>query len=488
MSSETTSSAIATCNFPEGSTSEKCDPLKALLPNTLAKLKQRRISDSEVPCLGDTPSGIDSGYATAESTPGGKSGSQEDGAYTPSKQPRVSRFLQRRIAKLRLFDKEIPQSTRNRFEDLVELFSQPLYEHLKKAKTRHGPISIKLKVVGENEADARPWIIVLCDKAVARQVRQFFDLLHVKTECQPTEADSLVPSFKVLVESRPPREVAATTLARTRDWLSEYTEVYCREKSQVTLCGTNIHVAYPDATRTATLGGIVKVIDIDGSTLLFGITAGHILREPHLNFANDESSSLHLYRDEADNSEDSTENEGDDNEYILAGEETFELEMGSDDDKTQQHKSLGTDNVPAHLSFGDNHFIDGRIFAVSGDTEEDQRDFDWALIRLYDSQSLRPNLLVLTDAEQVNSSTDKELIDCAPGRGSISSGTNQFIYLLSGSDGIKHGVLSLSKSFLALSTTQRMIPTYSLSFPSGSGINPLSNMRYLLTCNRSESG
>ena len=397
----------------DGKKSKAYDELNILLPEAWAKFKLPldRISRSEAPCLDDTAPGVDSGYATAESTPSGKSLSQEDGACTPLKQQhRAISYLRRKVTKLRPFDKEIPKSTENRFADLIELFSEPLHEHLNKTRIRHGPISIKLKVIGEEESDATPWIIVLCDRAIAKKVRQFFDLPQVKTECQPAEGDSSAPSFKVLVECRPPRPIAASSYARPSDpaakiplgsynLLSDIPKVRYGGKGQVTLCGTSIEIAYAGSTRAATLGGVVKVIEHDGTTLLFGLTAGHILGQPQANVTGSNNFSF-LYPSNSgdegreDDPDDDDDDDYDDN-YTLASGETFELDIGFDEDTMQKCEAVDIENASVPSPSGASRIADGHIIAVSGDTEEDRRNHDWALVRPCDPQSLRPNLLVL---------------------------------------------------------------------------------------------
>ena len=483
MPPESTSFITTAGGLAVGKKTEVHDPLDILLPEALANLKLDHISRPEAPSLDDSPQSIDSGYVTAGSTPSGKSGSQEDGACTPFKERRTISFLHRKVTKLRPFDKEIPQSTRDRFEDLIELFCEPLYEHLSKAKIRHAPISIKLKVIGENEADAKPWIIVLCDKAVERKIRQFFNQPQVKTECQPNEGDPSVPSFKVLVESRPPREVAAmsyeklydvaaTVPTRPHDWTSEHTKVYYRTKSSVsTLCGTSIEVAYAGTTRTATLGGIVKVIKPDGSALLLGMTAGHILGEPQLDIATSSDGRQPLYPMQVDghdsemqvdgyDSEDTSDDNGEDVDSTLASDEAFELDMSFDEDTIHPYKDLETESAPSSSPSNGYRQVDGHIFAVSKDTQGSKRNFDWALICLYDSQSLRPNLV---------GGMYRELTDLYQGLGEVAPRLNRPVYVLSGMGAFKLGTMMMPKSYMTRSTSKRMVATYNVSLSCGLG-------------------
>ena len=207
MSLDTTESATAT-------TLEVHDSIQTLPPQALAKIKLNRASQPEASCSDDATSGFDSDYPTAQSTPD-KSGLQDEETFTHVEHARAISFFPRRRTMLRPFNKEISQSAHNRFADLLELFGEPLRQHLQNSKVRHGPISIKLKVIGENEANAEPWIIVLCDKSIGRKVKQFFDQPQVKTEYQST--DLSVPSFKILVESRPLRPVTTTSRSGASD-------------------------------------------------------------------------------------------------------------------------------------------------------------------------------------------------------------------------------------------------------------------------------
>ena len=62
---------------------------------------------------------------------------------------------------------------------------------------------IKLEVVGESEAKAKPWIIVLCSKTVKKGVRSFFNQQHIKVEYQPSKSDISLPSFEIFVMNWP---------------------------------------------------------------------------------------------------------------------------------------------------------------------------------------------------------------------------------------------------------------------------------------------
>ena len=141
--------------------------------------------------------------------------------------------------------------------------------------------------------------------------------------------------------------------------------------------------------------------------------------------------------------------------------------MGFDEDTMQRYMDVGTWTMPKISSSSGYRPIDGHIFAVSQDTQERRYKSDWALIGLHDQQSLRPNLLVLPDARQVDSDTDRELTECLPRLAHLYS--DQPIHLISGTGGVKPGILSKFISYLALSAAKHMIATYSLSLLGGLG-------------------
>ena len=157
------------------------------------------------------------------------------------------RIFKRKVTKLRLFDREIPQITQHRFHDLHELFAGPLCDYLSGARIDPHPISIKLKVLGESEATAKPWIVVLCKETASKRVRHFFNQQHIKADYQPSNPDSFLPSFEIFVCNRPPRPMAGT-------------EVYGDLDQRSTICGSIIKVSESDQSRFATLGGVIKYV------------------------------------------------------------------------------------------------------------------------------------------------------------------------------------------------------------------------------------
>lgn len=193
-----------------------------------------------------SPDVSDSGYASIGNTTDGSTTDRSqdfaDGVALPSRS-----FFERKVTNLRLFDGEIPQSTQRRFHDLHDLFERPLCEYLIKAKVSPNPISIKLKVLGESEVTAKPWIMVLCNKTASKRIRHFFNQQHIKAEYQPCNPNSSLPSFEICYYIRPPRPMAGRAI------YGDYDE-------RDTICGRIIKVGEAHQSRFATLGGVIKYV------------------------------------------------------------------------------------------------------------------------------------------------------------------------------------------------------------------------------------
>ena len=192
-----------------------------------------------------SPDSSDSGYASTGNTTDGSTTEHPqdfaDGVALPSRS-----FFERK-AKLSVFHNEIPQLTQHRFHDLHELFERPLCDYLIRAKVKLNPISVKLQVLGESEATAKPWIVVLCNETASKKIRRFFNQQQIRAEYQPSNPDSSLPSFEVLVCKRPPRPMAST-------------EIYGDYDERSTTCGRIIKVGEAHQACFATLGGVVMYV------------------------------------------------------------------------------------------------------------------------------------------------------------------------------------------------------------------------------------
>ena len=450
----------------------------------------RRAAAEKSTATNTTPEGSDSGYGSTGNTTDGSTTehSQDfaDGVALPSRS-----FFERKTTKLKLFDKEIPQLTQHRFHDLHELFERPLIEYLIKAKVNPNPVSIKLKVMGESEATAKPWIVVLCSTAASKKIRQFLNQPQIKAEYQPLDtADSFYPSFKVLVCNRPPRPMAGT-------------EIYADFNEGATMCGRMIKVGEAHQSRFATLGGVIKyvmfelitpileqkrdleihfsaicnietyltarctplkhemlianfqsrVIKPSGSIMLYGMSAGHILLQQPLG---QDSFDEVDYCDEED-------------EGFYSGGEDYELDdFYEGDEEVQDSATTGAEiqNVLQSTQLGRLWPKVGCVSAASNDKSGTGTDLDWMLIEFDRTEDCRPNLLVSLNREK-EAAGDSQLKE---NRKCTEDGSTRSVFLLSGTGGVKRGTLSTSLSFLMMGLAKAFTKTYTLVLPHGSGI------------------
>ena len=423
--------------------------------------------------------GFDSGYGSTGNTTDGSittDHSQDfaDGVALPSR-----RIFERRVTKLRLFHRDIPQLTQHRFHDLHELFERPLYDHLIEAKINPHPISLKLKVLGESEATAKPWIVILCSKAASKRVRHFFNQQHIKADYQPSSPDSFLPSFEIFVCNRPPRPMAGM-------------EIYGDFDQRSTVCGSIIRVGEADQARFATLGGVIKyvlsrlifllptsqlpivraylgslcstllttkfdsrAIKPSGTAMLYGMTAGHVLMErPPKRCSFDQADVLN--------------EEDDEDEGFYSGEEEYELDDIMDGfEEAQDLATIGDGKGTAsqNTQLGLLWPMIGSVSASSNTGAKTEHDLDWALIEFDRVADYRPNLLMTLDRKDT-AARHRPLKENGK---ATEDGSSRKVLLLSGTGGVKSGMLSTSLSFLMMGPSKAFTKTYTLVLPHSSG-------------------
>ena len=420
----------------------------------------------------------DSGYNSSRSTPDGKSSevANFELRHTVPRQL-FSRFKK---TKPRPFDQEISQLVRDRFSDLTELFGESLYTFLVKRRVKYNAISIKLKVLGKDEGSAKPWVVVQCDEAASKPIKNFFDQPEVKSQYRPGDSEPDTPSFDVLIHPRAPVSLATSHLA----------SVYGKSWADVdTLCGKIIKIGSLDEPHIATLGGVIKVETSQGKFMLQGLTAGHILAQEPVTGHNNgrespstyictansscETTPIHLkpeiqkvddglvydvdHPQEQEEEESAADFELDEEDIELnlaveiatAAKGPFSFQDFSLDNTTQDSQEQSWSKI-------------GSIYSTSRDVharpESDQQsgpDHDWALVEI-DPLLYRPNLLAdqPLGADIVELTAISGILD--------ESGGSRAVELAIGRGCIKRGSLSLSPSFLMLGQAKSFTKTYNL--------------------------
>ncbi|TQV93214.1 hypothetical protein V2A60_010351 [Cordyceps javanica] len=175
---------------------------------------------------------------------------------------------------LKVFDIQIPEKLQQRFEDLQDVYTPALYNHilgkrrfLSSRRARNIDLaaydfSMKWKYLGKRESVAELYLIVLCSPSAASKVRSFFGQSHV--------IQDLEPDFRVKVIKGMRRLMAST---------SDITAVAAQAgKQQSTICGRRLQLSQGEVTRVCTLGGIIMATTGTDESL-FGLTAGHAVDE-----------------------------------------------------------------------------------------------------------------------------------------------------------------------------------------------------------------
>jgi len=255
------------------------EKVPAALSDSFAAGSSQAAQCSNKPSTSQTPksrhkssTGPDSGYASLLNSP--NSPSQRTLAREETIDLPCRRLFFQKPKRLRIYNKEIDQPTQTRFRDLKVLFGRTWPEFLVKKKVTFTAIQMRLSVLGEDEDSAKPWIVIVCNKAILKTVNQFFDQADIKEELRPNTSGW--PSFELTVCDRPVRPPAADVDAEvfTRGWeFSGFTESHHVPST----CGMGIQMAAGEGTRSATLGGINEALGETGKIKSYGLTAGRIL-------------------------------------------------------------------------------------------------------------------------------------------------------------------------------------------------------------------
>ncbi|KAF4451230.1 hypothetical protein F53441_5773 [Fusarium austroafricanum] len=161
------------------------------------------------------------------------------------------------------YDRPIPDRLKDRFFDIKVLYTQPLLDYIVKRKRDPGNISMKLKYLGPKSQNSpiELYIVIQCEKKIAKRVRKFFMQKHVEEE--------ISPDFRVLI-------LEETLLRLTSD---DITEVLTDSIHGETWCGMPIKLSRGSVSARATFGGVI-VVEASEKRLC-GLTAAHSLRKLH---------------------------------------------------------------------------------------------------------------------------------------------------------------------------------------------------------------
>ena len=181
--------------------------------------------------------------------------------------------------------------------------------------------------------------------------------------------------------------------------------------------------------------------------MLYGMTAGHVLvEEPPKRYSFDQADILN--------------EEDDEDEGFYSGEEEYELDDILDGFEEAQDLTTidnGTGNVSQDTQLGLLWPMIGSIAATSNKGAKTEHDLDWALIDFDRAADYRPNLVTLDREDRA--ARHRPLKE---NRKATEDGSSRKVLLLSGTDGVKSGMLSTSLSFLMMGPAKAFTKTYTL--------------------------
>lgn len=375
----------------------------------------------------------DSGYASTTTTPSQTPQCNQEELEIPT----GNFFRRKRKIRLKVFNEEIPTHVKDRFFDLQELFDRPLYERLVNSGKSLGPISSKLKRLGESEQTSAYWLVIQCEPKIAKCIRQFFDQDHVKSEYQPSNESGGLPWFNIWICPEPLVRLAMEC---------KMDEGIFLDLKESTLCGTLVKVQ----GRIATVGGVIMV-KAQGEESLYCLTAGHIISI---------ASSLAGMRDARDEEEqDLSDVESEDR----LNSDDFELDFAPGDD-SRKGQTLGISKID---------FLQPRPIRFVEETQyKTKRCFDWALAALDEADLYRPNCPMRAGSDDEGGVTittvdNGELRETD--RRSTRLPSSRPTALIGGVSGFKSGILSGSPSSYMSAPATSFAKMYTLTLTAGSG-------------------
>lgn len=376
-----------------------------------------------------------------------------------------------------LFEFDVPANaaTIERFHKIATPICLSLKEYVKKkpivrlveklplqqqdVSSRDRAMAVRLMMLGETKSEAKPYIVVLSAEHQCKLVRKFFEKTTVRSLIEPS--DKSLPSFEYVIHKHPPEPKQAEdneiyVLAPVED------DVFA--KGTGTLCGTPIIIQHPSASETrATLGGIIKVVNESGTSKLYGLTAGHVVRG--LNDGSQASSSsikstvsnyLALSDSESDFDSDCESNFLEDaNEELLSDDQGTELWLNSGP------WSSGLGEIGAISRFSP------QLGQGTARTAASAPDYDWALIEMLVYKPNHLSAQSTSSSKDIRATSTESNILMMPTSNYM--GTSIPVAVISGSEGLKRGMLSALPSKLTLGSSATFVDAMIIKLDAGKG-------------------
>jgi hypothetical protein len=293
---------------------------------------------------------------------------------------------------------------------------------------------MRLKVLGESEETAKPWIVIQCDRRISSRVKQFFKEPHIKELYQTQDTECSMPTLDIFVWDKPARLLGKTAVYSHRPYKVIWEGKHNR---LLTWSGRTIRCGSPSSDLIGTMGGIIQVELPGNDIVLYGMTAGHIAKS-----AEEEERSLDTSVDD-----DGASTSGDDEDELV-----LQLESESQD----ENQTIGLNSQDDWVALGDLHYS----------TTENKKgpNLDWALIDFKDPMGPLPNKTILgEDVLKVWKPNDTSNNENNDGQ------MTKMVFIVGKRPG-EPFVLSVTPSFLLLYPGTELTAVYTLTGRDVSGI------------------
>ncbi|KAF1933419.1 uncharacterized protein M421DRAFT_88639 [Didymella exigua CBS 183.55] len=150
-----------------------------------------------------------------------------------------------------------------RLNALLDDLHGPLLAHLSTKSEEFRPLMYRIRILGPDEASAKPWVVVLCPTSAVMNVESFFQGDLARSACAGEGVEVAYVGRSLRFKSGLWNEVevafATTDLQHRSPWSGSVV---------LTQTSNELH---------ASMGGVLVVTDTEGMESVVGLTVGHLL-------------------------------------------------------------------------------------------------------------------------------------------------------------------------------------------------------------------
>lgn len=168
---------------------------------------------------------------------------------------------------LQIFKDDVESVLGARIDAMFEDLSDPLMNYLLKRCDRFRPLMYRIRILGEDKASAKPWLVILCPAAVVKHVESFFQRPLALEFC--TQID-IPGGLEVAYVGRPVN-------FRTGSWDDADVAFDTTEEQFGSPGCIAVTLTQMSNISRAMMGGMLVARDSEGHEVLFGLTVGHLL-------------------------------------------------------------------------------------------------------------------------------------------------------------------------------------------------------------------